>query len=84
MLLRSKCNSIENDEKILPSNLTQKEQIIEYIKKNNKINRQIVEAMFDISKTRANDILNNLIKESYSSVNNLNISYKDCKKQSFF
>jgi len=57
-------NYIENNEKILPSNLTQKEQIIEYIKKNNKINRQIVEAMFDISKTRANDILNNLIKEN--------------------
>ncbi len=50
--------------KILPTNLTQEEQIIEYLKKNNKINRLIVESLLDISKTRANDILNNMINNN--------------------
>lgn len=50
--------------KILPTNLTQEEQIIEYLKKNNKINRLIVESLLDVSKTRANDILNNMINNN--------------------
>lgn len=57
-------NYVEKNVKILPSNLTQEEQIIEYLKKNNKINRQIVEALLEISKTRANDILNKLISKN--------------------
>lgn len=48
--------------KILPSNLTQEEKIIKYLKNNNKINRLIVESLLDISKTRANDILNKMIE----------------------
>lgn len=54
----------ENNIKILPTNLTQEEQIIEYLKKNNKINRLIVESLLDISKTRANDILNKMINDN--------------------
>lgn len=54
----------KNNIKILPTNLTQKEQIIEYLKKNNKINRLIVESLLDVSKTRANDILNKMINDN--------------------
>lgn len=55
-------NYVKNDNiKILPTNLTQEEQIIEYLKKNNKINRIIVESLLDVSKTRAIDILNSMI-----------------------
>lgn len=50
--------------KILPTNLTQEEQIIEYLKKKNKINRIIVESLLEVSKTRANDILNNMINNN--------------------
>lgn len=50
--------------KTLPTNLSQDEQIIEYLKKNNKINRIIVESLLGVSKTRANDILNNMINSS--------------------
>lgn len=50
--------------KILPTNLTQEEQIVEYLKRNNKINRIIVESLLEISKTRANDILNNMINNN--------------------
>ena len=44
----------------MPSNLTQEEKIVEYLKKNNKINRNIVEQLLDISSTRAKNILNNM------------------------
>lgn len=54
----------ENNVKVLPTNLTQEEQIIEYLKKNSKINRIIVESLLDVSKTRANDILNRMINEN--------------------
>ena len=54
----------ENIVKILPANLTQEEQIIEYLKKNSKINRRIVESLLDVSKTRANDILNKMINNN--------------------
>lgn len=54
----------ENNIKILPTNLTQEEQIIEYLKKNRKINRVIVESLLGVSKTRANDILNKMISEN--------------------
>ena len=54
----------ENNIKILPTNLTQEEQIIEYLKKNSKINRLIVESLLDVSKTRANDILNRMINDN--------------------
>lgn len=54
----------EENIKILPTNLTQEEQVVEYLKKNNKINRIIVESLLDVSKTRANDILNKMIEEN--------------------
>lgn len=58
-------NYVKNDNiKNLPTNLTQEEQIIEYLKKNNKINRIIVESLLDVSKTRAIDILNNMISNN--------------------
>ena len=53
----------ENSVKKLPSNLTQEEQIIEYLKKNEKVNRKIVEALLNISKTRANNILNKMVDD---------------------
>lgn len=55
---------MEDKIKILPINLTQEEQILEYLKKNNKINRKIVEALFDISRTRATTILNEMINNN--------------------
>lgn len=54
----------EENIKTLPTNLTQEEQVVEYLKKNNKINRIIVESLLDVSKTRANDILNKMIEEN--------------------
>jgi len=58
-------NYVKNESiKILPTNLTQEEQIIEYLRKNNKINRIIVESLLDVSKTRANDILNKMINSN--------------------
>ncbi len=57
-------NYIDEDVKVLPSNLTQEEQIIKYLEKNNKINRLTVEALLEVSKTRANDILNKMIDDN--------------------
>ena len=51
----------DNNLKKLPSNLTQEEQIIEYLKKNEKITCKIVEALFNISRTRAANILNKMM-----------------------
>ena len=53
-------NYTENKEKTLPSNLSQEEKIVEYLKLNNKINRIIVESLLDISSTRAKTILKNM------------------------
>lgn len=55
---------IKENNKISYINLTQEEQIIEYLNKNKQINRTIVETILDISKTRANDILNKMIREN--------------------
>jgi ATP-dependent DNA helicase RecG len=52
----------EENAKVLPINLTQEEQITLYLKKNNKINRLIVEQLLEVSKTRANVILNKMIE----------------------
>lgn len=57
-------NYVEDDKKILPSNLTQEEKIIEYLKKNIKINRSIVEQLLDISSTRAKVILNSMCEKN--------------------
>lgn len=54
----------ESRVKILPTNLTQEEQIIEYLKKNSKINRLTVESLLDVSKTRATNILNKMINDN--------------------
>lgn len=56
-------NYIESNDKVLPSNLTQEEKIVEYLKKNEKINRNIVEKLLDISTTRAKIILNNMCEK---------------------
>ncbi len=50
-------NYMENKGKTLPSNLSQEEIIVEYLKLNNKINRIIVESLLNISSTRAKIIL---------------------------
>ena len=56
--------SFEENSKSLNKSLTQEKQIIEYLKKNNKASRTIVESLLNISKTRATDILNKLINEN--------------------
>ena len=63
--------------KVLPTNLTQEEQILEYLRKNDKINRQIVEALLDVSKTRATNILNKMISDDilFQIGNGKNIYY---------
>lgn len=48
----------------LSPNITQKEMIIDYIKKYNKINRNETEKLLNVSKTRAYNILNEMIKEN--------------------
>ena len=53
-------NYSENKEKTLPSNLSQEEKIVEYLKINNKMNRKIVESLLDVSSTRAKTILKNM------------------------
>ena len=56
-------NYLEKNEKVLPSNLTQEEKIVAYLKKNNKINRNIVEQLLDISSTRSKVILNSMCEK---------------------
>ena len=70
-------NYKEVKEKNLPSNLTQQEQILEYLVKYGKISRVIVEEMLDISKTRANDILYDMISKDLiiKQGNGKNITY---------
>ena len=70
-------NYKESESRMLPSNLSQEEQILEYLKKYNKISRIIVEKMFDVSKTRANNILNELAikKLIIKQGNGKNITY---------
>lgn len=48
----------------LPLNLTQEEKILEYLKMNDKINRNIVEKLLDISSTRAKSIIKNMINNN--------------------
>lgn len=57
-------NYKENENSKLPSNLSQEEKIIEYLKINNKINRIIVEKLLDISSTRAKSIIKNMINNN--------------------
>lgn len=64
-------NYKENSNVKLPSSLSQGEKIVEYLKVNNKINRNIVEKLLDISSTRAKIILKNMINNSIiKSMNN--------------
>ena len=57
-------NYKENENSKLPSNLSQEEKIIEYLRINNKINRIIVEKLLDISSTRAKSIIKNMINNN--------------------
>ena len=57
-------NYEENKNLNLPSNLSQEEIIIEYLKNNNKINRVIVEKLLNISNTRAKTIIKNMINSN--------------------
>lgn len=59
-------NYRENDnEKPLPPNLNQEGQIVEYLKKNNnKITRLVTEKILSISKTRATNILNDMVNRN--------------------
>lgn len=64
-------NYKENNNVKLPSSLSQEEKIVEYLKINNKINRNIVEKLLGISSTRAKIILKNMINNNIiKSMNN--------------
>lgn len=70
-------NYKESNSTKLPSNLSQEEKIIEYLKLNNKINRNIVEKLLDISSTRVKSIIKNMINDNIikSIGNGKNIYY---------
>lgn len=51
------------EENIISINLTQEEKIIDYLTKNNKINRKVIETILDVSSTRAKQVINNMIKK---------------------
>lgn len=57
-------NYKENKNLNLPSNLSQEEIIIEYLKNNDKINRVIVEKLLNISNTRAKTIIKKMINNN--------------------
>ena len=58
-------NSEENnEEKNIMLSLTDEEKIIEFLNKNKKINRYVVENLLNVSKTRAVDILNKMKSEN--------------------
>lgn len=51
--------------------MSQEEKIVEYLKVNNKINRNIVEKLLGVSSTRAKIILKNMINNNIiKSMNN--------------
>ena len=56
-------NYKEAKSEIITSFLSKQEQIVEYLKKYNKISRVNVEEMFGVSKTRASNILNDMISQ---------------------
>ena len=51
------------EENIISINLTQEEKIIDYLAKNNKINRKVIETILDVSSTRAKQVISNMIKK---------------------
>ena len=56
---------IESNSNTFKNNVSKVQDLhFEYLKKNNKINRLIVESLLDVSKTRANDILNKMINDN--------------------
>lgn len=70
-------NYKEKIEKVLPSNLSQEEKILEYLKINNRITRNIVEKLLNISSTRAKSIIKSMINNNLiiSVGNGKNIYY---------
>ena len=56
-------NYKEAKSEIITSFLSKQEQIVEYLKKYNKISRVNVEEMFGVSKTRDSNILNDMISQ---------------------
>lgn len=52
---------VEVNNSALPENMSQEKQIVEYLKKNGMITRANAEVLLDLSKTRANDILNKMV-----------------------
>lgn len=57
-------NYKENNNIQLPSSLSQEEMIVEYLKRNDKITRLVVEKILNISSTRAKTIIKNMKKEN--------------------
>lgn len=70
-------NYKEIEKEKLPSSLSQEEKIIEYLKINNKKNRNVVEKLLDISSTRSKTIIKNMINTNIikSIGNGKNIYY---------
>ena len=65
--------------------MSQEEKIVEYLKVNNKINRNIVEKLLGISSTRAKIILKNMINNNIiKSMNNGKNTYYVLKKSDWF
>lgn len=60
---RNYIDSEENINSYIDKSDNREEKIIDYLDKNEKINRKTVEKLFDVSKTRATNILNKMINE---------------------
>lgn len=60
---RNYVDSEENINSYIDKSDNREEKIIDYLDKNEKINRKTVEKLFDVSKTRATNILNKMINE---------------------
>src|SRR5699024_3460446 len=61
---RNYVDSEENINSYIDKSDNREEKIIDYLDKNEKINRKTVEKLFDVSKTRAKNILNKIINEN--------------------
>lgn len=54
----------EVNNSVLPENMNQEEQIVEYLKKNGMITRATAEVLLNLSRTRVGDILNKMVSDN--------------------
>ncbi len=62
----------EVNNSVLPENMSQEKQIVEYLKKNGIINRATVEVLLTLSRTRAGDILTKMVDDNILTQNGNN------------